>query len=253
MYKGMSNNQKDQIRANGGVISSRGVKIGGQSGYTNHDGSMTEKAPRIYKPYQQPAMGPLWEKPDNFTLYDLLMSNDEDDKALIENYFEDWQFPELREVWEDTTVKKYALPERTIIHYQADNEETKVRFPMSKNQYLYIMTGMTNLPVPEFGTAMGMPLNRMKNLVCVAIGDPTSGYLGNSYIEYAVRMNTPIKKCAILATSQYAAKHQDAPDFFYKIQGDQEMEKAIYDRWFNTDDHFFNSIIYPKIRTFMGL
>ena len=252
MYKGSNPNQRDQLRANGGVVSRRGVKITGQNSFSQIDPALLGKAPRIYKPYQQSGMGPLGDKPERFTLYDLLMSNDEDDKNIIENYFEDWQFPELREVWEGTNITKYVLPETTIMRYQADTDEMKVRFPMTKTQYLYILVNMSNIPVAEFGTAMGMPLNRMRTLVCVYIGDPTSGYLGNSYIEYAVRLNTPIKECVTLTAAEYSAAHQERPDYFYKIQGDVALEKEIYDKWFNTAEHFFNSTIYPKIRQMMG-
>lgn len=252
MYRGIiRRTQKERLSKKGGIVTSRGVKVSGDTKF--NVGTVDGQPVKVYKQFQNRGLGPIGLKPQTFSFYDFLVSKDEDDTELRENYFDEWVFPETGITTVNGALKPTIMPQRLIMHYEADNEETKVRIPMTKNQFVYVVLNPMKYPVQSFGTANGTLFNKTNYLVCIEVGDPTSGFLGNAFVRYAINMNTPMRTCAEVATVDYDRQYHDKPDFFYTIKGDYELEKWIYERWFTENDHFFNSIIYPKVRAFMNI
>ena len=256
MYRGMKQpSQMDQLAAKGGVISNRGVKTSGSQTYQPKSPELN-KQPKIYRGFRNTAMGPLGQKHPNYSLFDLMTSMEEEDQNLLENYFEDWVFPSIRKVYNPETQRHtfYAMPERTIVRYDMGytEEGAKIRIPKTKTQYLYVVLNTVKYPVQDFGSATGMKIGRANYLVCIEVGDPTSGYLGNAFVQYAIALGSPISQTVEVTAANYDPRYEAKPQFFYKLKGDPELEKWIFERWFNEKDHFFNATVYPKIRAFMN-
>lgn len=252
MYRGANpKTSKEMLSEKGGIITSRGVKVTGSKQF---NASMTTGQPvKVYKEFQKRGLGPIGLKPPTFSFYDFLISQDEDDIRLRENYFDEWVFPPTRLYYSNGKPKITIMPEATFVHYATETEETKVRFPITRTQYVYVVLNPMKYPVQSFGEADGMTFNKMGYLVCIEVGDPTSGFLGNAFVRYAINLSTPMRDCTEVAAVDYDRQYHERPDFFYEIKGDYELEKWVYERWFTQNDHFFNSTIYPKIRAFMNI
>lgn len=222
---------------------------------------MTERhavAARPAKVYRsmQTLLGPLRGKPTNYSFYDL-MTSDEDEE--IRKYcFEDWVFPKILHLNSGTPQQKFCMvPENTIRRGRlygnvAQNEVSRP----TVTQYVYVILNPGKVPVPSFGTYPGMDFTRMSYLVCAEVGDPRYGNLSNAFIQYALLLNTPIQNCVELATctmgTDAVSGQSGTPNYFYAVKGNPELEQEIFDRWFNSSDYYFNSVIYPTIRNYMA-
>jgi hypothetical protein len=224
------------LKSKGGMKSDRGFKVAGES--EMHTEKVGQDQPvKIYNSTRGRGMGPIGYKASNYSFYDLLTS--EADKELRENSFEDWVFPDISE--------EYIMkPFRTIRRGRNDTEEGVSKGQVTVTQYIYVLLNPFRVPIQTFGQYPGMVPIRSHYLVCIEVGDPRTGDLSNAFVQYAMSLNTPVHKCVELATTQ--RDDEGGYQYFYQVKGDAELEKQIFDRWFNGDDYYFNSVIYPKIR-----
>lgn len=254
----ISNQPEDRLKEQGGIqrLRTGNIELSHDQNHVSERITATQRPVRVYTQSQN-VRGPLALKPPNYTFYDL-MTNDEDEE-IREYSFEDWVFPTIKKLNGGTPQESLCMiPERTIRRgrliggsdYQNEVSQATV------TQYAYIILNPGRTPVPSFGTYPGMSFSRMSYLVCLEIGDPRSGNLSNAFIQYALLLATPISKCIEVTTASMASRAPTEPgsiEYYYKVNGDPQLEKDIFDRWFNSSDYYFNSVIYPTIRNYMVL
>lgn len=254
MYnKRISYDPKERVKVEGGMIRNHDrVKL------KNSDVEEKAKADtspiKVYKPARMNS-GPISAKDRSFSFYDLIVSQDPEDKELRYNCFEDWVFPKILLV-SDVNGLQYPVmvPVRTVRHgiirTQTQSGLETQMMPGEVIQYAYILLNPAKGPVQGFGTRPGMKCSRMNYMVCVQVGDPRTGRLDNAFIQYALPLNTPVSQCCKLLTVERDPSSAKF-DYYYGIEGDANLEKEIFDNWFNGRNHYFNSVLYPKIRGYM--
>lgn len=246
---------KERIKKEGGVIRNHDtIKLKGSD--KEEKLNPNQGGIKIYRNLQAEG-GPLRRKDARYTFYDLMTSDNPEDEQIRQNCFEDWVFPEVRKATLDNgTTSDIIIPVRSTYHGISRIPATKndegytQMMPDTVTQYAYIMLNPSLAPIRTFGAFPGMTGSRMHYMVCVEVGDPRTGRLDNSFIRYALPLNTPISACCKVVTVDRNPENGEF-DTFYEVKGDPELEKKIFDAWFNGKDYYFNSCIYPKIRSYM--
>lgn len=249
---------QERLRQQGGIqhMKSGDIEIRHNEDHVSVRHQGTARPIKVYKPTQV-LRGPLVGKPTNYTFYDLLIS--EEDEEIRKYCFEDWVFPKIMNLNAGTPQQKFCMvPEQTIRRGRlyGNMSQNEVSRP-TVTQYIYVILNPGKNPVPSFGTYPGMDFTRMSYLVCAEIGDPRYGNLSNAFIQYALLLNTPIQNCIELVTctmpmgAERIPTDPGSPNYFYGVKGNPELEQEIFDRWFNSGDYYFNAIIYPTIRNYM--
>ena len=206
--------------------------------------------PVVWKNYQKEG-GPI---PDlqrkGVTFFELLTNPDYD--QLRHDSFEDWCFPDI--VTNPNTRRPMVVPVKNIFvnGHQITGPNSAIIGKSSVVQYGYIVLNLMKAPSRSFGEYPGTEFSSTNYLVCVEVGDPRTGRLGNAYIRYALRMSAPLSSCVTLLQSlSYQTGDKDRPQGFQKLYGlvgDTVLENDIYERWWNAGDYYFNGVIYPKLR-----
>jgi hypothetical protein len=242
MYNGIKNQTDlEKGRAAGGMSTPRGFKpahLPGEGQVIPH----SDKPVKVYKPFHGQGMGPIYNLPQTTRFYDLLVNPDLE--GLRYESFEDWTFPILTE--QDNQWR--ANPVRNI--HRGSMRVSDAPSQITENtltQYLYVVLNPSRHLVQSFGEFPGSVMRASDYLVCVEVGNPVSGRLDAAFIQYALPLNKPVRDCIQLAT---VVPTGGSYTYLYKIVGDGELEKDIFDRWFNSGDYYFNSVIYPKVRGF---
>lgn len=261
MYnKRIPTDPEERLRQNGGIhrMTSGDIDVRKPDEYgTERHTTQQQKPIKVYQGFNT-LRGPLMTKPPTYTFYDLMVSDE--DEEIRKYCFEDWVFPKIMHLNAGTPQQKHCMvPEQTIRRGRlygnmAQNEVTRPTI----TQYIYVILNPGKVPVPSFGTYPGMDFSRMSYLVCAEVGDPRTGNLSNAFIQYALLLNTPIQKCVDLVTctmpmgAERIPTAPGAPNYFYGVKGNPELEQEIFDRWFNSGDYYFNAVIYPTIRNYMS-
>lgn len=240
---------RERAKQEGGIIRERMVKLASEEKAT----PVQEEGP--IKVYQSPRTngGPISKLGPRFTFYDLLVSEESELVQLRDYSFETWVFPEVRYVTSSEGVRSPIIIPIKHVGSGVDRMEgspTQVG-PRSITQYAWIPLNLSKSPIQTFGSHPGVPISRMQYLVCVNVGDPRTGRLDNSYIEYALALNTPVIECTHMTSKEYDSRAGEAY-YYYEIKGNEGLEKEIFDQWFNTTKHYFNGVLYPKIRSYMA-
>lgn len=215
-----------------------------------------EQPARVYNSSINTSLGPIGLKPFNYTFYDLLVSNEFEDAKLKEQCFEDWAFPIVNTTLKDGIIQTKVSPSRVIRRGFRTNDDgsyrndTIVAGTKEIVQYIYIILNGMKMPVSSFGNDKGMSVARSNFIICLEVGDPRTGYLGNTTIRYALPLNRSVRDCIQLVNKDVEAESNQM-FYYYAIIGDKEIEKEIYDKWFDPNHHIFNGVIYPKVRAFV--
>lgn len=250
-----------ELLAKGGIVKPNGMIINGENAVKPLTEEMQEKPVRVYgsNTRRGQMIGPIGRKSAAYSFYDLMM-NDEDEDLRMTG-FEDWIFPEFKthrvEDGSDQFVS-YMQPCRMLWRGGRDQDDGQsVLTPATAVQYLYVLLNPMKNIVSTFGSRDGMNVQKSMYMVCVEVGDPRSGKLNNAFIQYALNLNTPVHKCIQhLTTEAYIDPTDPATtkyQYLYRVIGDHDLEKEIFDRWFNSENYYFNSVLYPKIRGFMDV
>lgn len=243
---------KARVKAEGGMIRNEStVKLNGST----QSQPIQEKPPeiKVYKRHKLDA-GPIASKPKSFSFYDLIVSQDPEDEELRFNGFEDWVFPDIKfptiEGRQIPTISPIRNIRRGTSRSYDENAITQLT-PAEYVQYAYILLNPSKAIIQSFGSLDGMRISRMHYLVCVEVGNPRTGRLDNTFIQYALPLSTPAVDCCKVAVAD-SNWETSRFDYYYTIQGDNALEQEIFDEWFNTSKYYFNSVIYPRIRGYMG-
>lgn len=202
------------------------------------------------------SLGPIGLKHPSYSFYDLLVSNEFEDVKLREQSFEDWAFPIVNTTLNDGIIQTKVSPSRVIRRGFRTNSDgsystdTIVTGTKEIVQYLYIILNGMKMPVSSFGSDKGMTVARSNFIVCLEVGDPRNGYLGNTTIRYALPLNRSVRDCIQLINKDVDAESNQMY-YYYAILGDRDLEDEIRAKWFNPNHHIFNGVIYPKVRAFV--
>lgn len=174
--------------------------------------------------------------PSDKTMYDLFFEQTVE-AAKLRQQFEDWMIPEMRTgTMENGTVITRIASLRNFYRGKVNQSNFKAE------QYLYAILNPSLNTVQSFGNFYGTDVERTSIMVCAYVGDPHTGILKDSFIQYALRLNEPWVNCSTRVARQMI--NSQIVDF-YAIQGDEELEKAIGDKWYNERECLFNGVIYP--------
>lgn len=236
----------NDLRAKGGIVKAGQMQLSGETTKKELPKEMT-KPVRVYNPGLRGAgLGPLSAKATNYQFYDLLMSDE--DQEIRESCFEDWIFPRVvMNVDRNKVARKFIVPS-LILERGGGVSPDGVRQigSYTTTEYVFILLNPMKELVQDFGLLPGMIPQRTNYLVCVEIGDPRTGRLDNAFIQYALSMNQPIAKVIESATAERVGPL--GIQHFYRLNGDQALEKELYEKWFNDESYYFTSVIYPKVR-----
>lgn len=252
----MFNRQRmDPLKLKGGVVRSNSVNgtntvVAGGTPATGEIKQETASPIRVYKPARQQVGGPLSKLEQGFSFYDLIMERPEAFCQCIE----DWVLPEIVEF----NGIKHIKPLLNISH---EEDGAYGRMNRLTTQYIFIPLNSALSPVQSFGEYPGPILNRTQYLVCVNVGDIRVKKLDKAYIEYVIPLNAFCADIFKLAAVERNPDNPISPRFdpaveevfhYYKIDSSayRELEERIFTRWFESDDYFFNAIIYPKAQTY---
>lgn len=255
MYNVRKPTTMEDLKRRGGIVTTSQMKVGNEK-ESKEIPEELKKPIRVYGGSARRGMmlGPIGRKPANYSLYDL-MTNDED-MELRKDGFEDWMFPDFKTVREgdgDHFVT-YMQPCKTLWRGGRDmiTGVGSSITPNSAVQYVYVLLNPMKSLISTFGDHKGMVPQKSHYLVCIEVGDPRTGRLDNAFIQYALNLNTSVHSCVeLLTTESYEDLSQPngkGYQYLYKINGNPELEKELFDRWFNGDDYYFNSVLYPRIR-----
>ena len=149
----------------------------------------------------------------------------------------DWMIPEMRTGTTETGTHITRVASLRNFYRGKINQSN-----FKAEQYLYAVLNPSLNTVRSFGSFYGTDVERTSILVCAYVGNPQTGILKDSYIEYTVRLNSPWTACTQrVAREMVQGKIID----FFAIRGDTELERAVGEKWYNERDYFFNSVIYP--------
>lgn len=235
----------NDLRAKGGIIKGGKMHLSGDDAPKELPKEMTKKI-RVYNPgHRGTGLGPISAKGVNYQFFDLLMSDD--DASIREGCFEDWVFPRFAtDVDERKVVRKFIVPSRVIERgggITADGIRQIGQY--TTTEYLYILLNPMKELVQDFGRLPGMVPSRTNYLVCIEVGDPRTGRLDNASILYALQLNKPVSTAVVAATAE---TYGNTAQHYYRVAGDPDLEKEIFEKWFNEDTFYFTSVIYPKVR-----
>lgn len=239
LYNAIKNQTDTQKNlAKGGISTPRGFKPAHVPGQGTTVPTQ-QRAVKVYKPFHGQGMGPIFEKPISYSFYDLMV--DREAENLRYESFEDWIFPEID--MEHHTIK----PVKNVFRGSVRTSEGPSQVTRNSiTQYVYVVLNPSKNLVQSYGDFGGTLIRKSDYLVCVEVGSP-NGRLDAAFVQYAIPLNSPVRTCVQLATT---IQTSEGYHYLYYIQGDPALEKEIFDRWFNSNDYYFNSVIYPKIRAF---
>ena len=235
----------NDLRAKGGIIKGGKMQLSGDEVSKELPKEMTKKI-RVYNPgLRGTGLGPISAKGVNYQFYDLLMSDE--DEAIRRACFEDWVFPRLAtDTDENKVARKFVVPSQIIERGGGVSPEGIRQITQyTTTEYLYVLLNPMKEIVQDFGKVPGMIPQRTNFLVCVEVGDPRTGSLHNASILYALQLNKPIATAVKAATAEtfgITARH------YYQVVGDEDLEREIFEKWFNEENFYFASVIYPKVR-----
>lgn len=170
------------------------------------------------------------------TMYDLFFEQTVEAEKL-RRQFEDWMIPEMRTGTTETGTHITRVASLRNFYRGKINQSN-----FKAEQYLYAVLNPSLNTVRSFGSFYGTDVERTSILVCAYVGNPQTGILKDSYIEYAVRLNSPWTACTQRVAREIV---QGKIIDFFAIRGDAELEQAVGEKWYNERDYFFNSVIYP--------
>lgn len=241
----------ERLKREGGVIRNDSIHL--NPAISNTVIKKENDPVQVYKPRGNG--GPLSTLDRSITFYDFMMDESDETRETKERYFEDWCFPRIKDIYGENELKQYVIPVRTFARgterFTDPESETDITVlsPGETRQYGYIILGPGYSPIRSFGEYPGMVPQKLAYMVCVNMGNPRSGRTDEVYIEYALIMNQPMVNCIEMVSMDYNPATK-SPEYYYKIKGDENLERKIFERWFNAGDHYFNTIIFPRVRSY---